>query len=89
VSDSSEEDEPERHPQNSEAVGQSDPIAHGSNQVGIGEETMVDQLLDKYLILQCAKLHLSVTDASSGSYIPSLPDSQRTSNKRQPLKRKE
>jgi hypothetical protein len=52
----------------------SDPIAHGAGQqVEIGAETKVEQLLDKYVILQCAKLHLSVTDASSGSYIPNLP----------------
>ena len=29
-----------------------------------------EQLLNKYLILHCAKLHLTVTDASSGEYLP-------------------
>jgi len=69
------EDEDEQQPLGrSESMVPSDPIAHGAGrQVEIGTETKVEQLLDKYVILQCAKLHLSVTDASSGSYIPNLP----------------
>jgi hypothetical protein len=35
-------------------------------------EKTSEELLNKYLILHCAKLHLTVTDASSGEYIPSL-----------------
>lgn len=69
------EDEDEQQPlARSESMVPSDPIAHGAGQqVEIGAETKVEQMLDKYVILQCAKLHLSVTDASSGSYIPNLP----------------
>lgn len=40
--------------------------------VETGKETDSEQLLSKYLVLHCAKLHLTVTDAASGKHLPSL-----------------
>ena len=46
------------------------PVAQNTPVVEVGKESNSEELLNKYLILHCAKLHLSVTDASSGEYIP-------------------
>lgn len=51
---------------------ESNPVAQDVAVVELGREKNNEQLLNKYLILHCAKLHLTVTDASSGEYIPNL-----------------
>ena len=51
---------------------ESNPVAQDVAVVEIGREKSNEQLLNKYLILHCAKLHLTVTDASSGEYIPNF-----------------
>lgn len=35
----------------------------------VGTETTSEQHLDKYIILHCAKLELSLIDAASGTYM--------------------
>ena len=57
-------------PGRSEHAEASNPVAQNAPIVEVGQETNSEELLNKYLILHCAKLHLSVTDASSGEYIP-------------------
>ena len=44
------------------------------NPVEMGTETNTDEFLDKYIILHCAKLELSLIDVSSGKYLASYTD---------------
>lgn len=45
------------------------------NPVEMGTETNTDEFLDKYIILQCAKLELSLIDVSSGKYLANYTES--------------
>ena len=73
---SSDEDDENNEEDGNQATGKSEqaeasnPVAQNAPIVEVGQETNSEELLNKYLILHCAKLHLSVTDASSGEYIP-------------------
>ena len=60
----------EQAPDRGEMAQSSFPVAQNTPVVEVGQESNSEELLNKYLILHCAKLHLSVTDASSGEYIP-------------------
>ena len=55
-----------------ETQAESNPIAQDVRVVELGREKDNEQLLNKYMILHCAKLHMTVTDASSGDYIPNF-----------------
>jgi hypothetical protein len=39
-----------------------------------GTEKTTEQLLDKYIILHCAKLELSLIDVSSGKYLGGMSE---------------
>lgn len=44
------------------------------NPVEMGTEANTDEFLDKYIILHCAKLELSLIDVSSGKYLANYSD---------------
>lgn len=46
------------------------------NPIEIGTETNTEEFLDKYIILHCAKLELSLIDASSGKYLANFTEPQ-------------
>lgn len=71
-SDEDESMEEEKEEDQLETQAESNPVAQDVNVVELGHEKTNEQLLNKYLILHCAKLHLTVTDASSGDYVPNL-----------------
>jgi hypothetical protein len=40
-----------------------------------GTERTTDEYLDKYILLHCAKLELTLLDVSSGRYLGNVPES--------------
>jgi hypothetical protein len=44
------------------------------NPIETGTESTTDEYLDKYIILHCAKLELSLIDVSTGKYLGNLND---------------
>ncbi len=51
-----------------------DSVIVNDNPVETGTESTTDEHLDKYIILHCAKLELSLIDVSSGKYLGNLND---------------